>query len=48
LCEVEGGEFWLEKLQMAGERRLRKLILDSLRIALRVVLISNTEGERGR
>jgi hypothetical protein len=33
---------------MAGERRLRKLISNSLRVALRVVLIFNTEGERGR
>ena len=38
----------MEKLQMAGERRLRKLISDFLRVALRVVLISDTEDERGR
>ena len=32
---------------MAGERRLRKLISDFLRVALRVVLISDTEDPRG-
>ena len=47
-AKLEGRELWLEKTSVAGEGRLRKPISDSLRVVLRVVLISNTERKRGK